>query len=106
MVETGGDLDKAMGFAQKALTQRPEEPSVLDTVGWIYLKKGDSAKATETLERARAKAEADPSINYHLGMAYLKAAKTAQAKECLKKALAAERDFPGKQDAAKALASL
>jgi Tfp pilus assembly protein PilF len=39
-------------------------------------------------------------------MAYAKAGKTAQAKECLKKALAAERDFPGKQDAAKALASL
>jgi tetratricopeptide (TPR) repeat protein len=106
MVETGGDLDKAMGFAQKALTQRPEEPSVLDTVGWIYLKKGDSAKAIETLERARAKADADPSINYHLGMAYLKAAKTAQAKECLKKALAAERDFPGKAEAAKALSAL
>ena len=47
MADTGGDLDKAMGFAQKALTQRPEEPSVLDTVGWIYYKKGDSAKAIE-----------------------------------------------------------
>jgi Flp pilus assembly protein TadD len=76
---------------------------VLDTVGWIYLKKGDSAKAIETLERARAKAEGDPSINYHLGMAYAKAGKTAQAKECLKKALAAGRDFPGKADAERAL---
>ena len=55
MAETGGDLDKAMGFAQKALTQRPEEPSVLDTVGWIYFKKGDTAKAIEYLERARDK---------------------------------------------------
>jgi len=75
-------------------------------VGWIYLKKGDSAKAIETLERARAKAEGDPSINYHLGMAYLKAAKKDQAKECLKKALAAEKDFPGKEEAKKALSAL
>jgi tetratricopeptide (TPR) repeat protein len=103
MAETGGDPDKAMGFAQKALTQRPEEPSVLDTVGWIYLKKGDSAKAIETLDRARAKAEGDPSINYHLGMAYAKAGKKEQAKTYLNKALAAEREFAGKEEAERTL---
>ena len=99
-------MDKALTMAQKALTQRPEEPSVLDTVGWIYYKKGDAAKAIEYLERAREKASENPNMNYHLGMAYLKAGKTAQAKELLKKALAQGKDFQGKDDATKALSGL
>ena len=104
--QTGGDLDKALGLAQKALAQRPEEPSVLDTVGWVYYKKTDTAKAVEYLEKARAKSADDPSVNYHLGMAYAKAGKKEQAKEYLKKALAAGREFQGKADAEKALGGL
>ena len=97
LADTGGDLDKALALAQKALTQRPEEGPVLDTVGWIYYKKGDAAKAIEYLERARAKSPDDPTVNYHLGMAYAKAGKKDAAKEYLKKALAAGREFPGKR---------
>jgi tetratricopeptide (TPR) repeat protein len=79
---------------------------VLDTVGWIYFKKGDSTKALEYLERAREKSANNPTILYHLGMAYAKAGKTAQAKECLKKALAMGREYPWKEDATKALGAL
>jgi tetratricopeptide (TPR) repeat protein len=103
MAESGGNLEKALTMAQKALTQRPEEPSVLDTVGWIYFKKGDTVKAIEYLELARAKTADSPVINYHLGMAYAKTGRTAQAKEYLKKAIAANRGFPGKEDAERAL---
>jgi tetratricopeptide (TPR) repeat protein len=106
LAETGGDLDKAMGQAQKALAQRPEDSPVLDTVGWIYFKKGDAAKAIEYLEKAREKSVNDPSINYHLGMSYAKAGKKDAAKEYLKKALASGREFPGKEDATKALSAL
>jgi tetratricopeptide (TPR) repeat protein len=103
MAESGGNLDEALAMAQKALTQRSAGPSVLDTVGWIYYKKGDAAKAIEYLERARARTADDPSMNYHLGMAYAKTGKTAQAKEYLTKAIAANRDFLGKEDAERAL---
>ena len=103
MTESGGNLDEALKMAQKALIQRPAEPSVQDTVGWIYYKKGDAAKAIEYLERARAKTADDPSISYHLGMAYAKTGKTTQAKEYLTKALSANREFLGKEDAERAL---
>jgi Tfp pilus assembly protein PilF len=106
LAESGGDLDKALGLVQKALVQRPEDPPVLDTAGWVYFKKGDTAKAIEYLERGRDKSPNDPSLNYHLGMAYLKAGKKEQAKESLKKALAAGREFQGKEEATKALGAL
>jgi tetratricopeptide (TPR) repeat protein len=103
LADTGGDLDKAMGLAQKALAQRPEEGPVLDTLGWIYYKKGDAAKALEYLERARAKSPDDPTVSYHIGMAYAKAGKKEAAKEYLKKALAAGREFAGKEEAERTL---
>ena len=106
LAETGGDLDKALTLAQKSLAQQPEAAPVLDTVGWIHYKKGDSAKAIEYLEQARSKSADDPSVNYHLGAAYLKAGKKAQAKEYLQKALAAGKDFKGKEEATKALGAL
>jgi tetratricopeptide (TPR) repeat protein len=106
LADTGGDLDKATGLAQKALAQRPEDPSVLDTAGWVYYKKGDTAKAIEYLEKARENSADDPSINYHLGMAYLKVGKKDAAKEYLKKALATGREFQGKEEAQKALGAL
>jgi len=106
LAETGGDLEKAMGLAQKALAQRPEETSVLDTVGWVHYKKGETARAIEYLEKALAKSPGDPSANYHLGMAYAKSGKKEQAKDHLSKALAAGREFQGKEEAAKALGGL
>lgn len=103
LAETGGDLEKAMGLAQKALAQRPEETSVLDTVGWIHYKKGETARAIEYLVKALAKSPGDPSANYHLGMAYAKAGKKEQAKDHLNKALAAGREFQGKEEAERTL---
>ena len=106
LAESGGDLDKALSLAQKALAQRPEDAPVLDTAGWVYFKQGDTAKAIEYLERGRDKVPGDSGLNYHLGMAYLKAGKKEQAKDCLKKALASGREFQGKEDAERALGAL
>ncbi len=39
------NIDEALGYARKAKERLPEEPSVMDTLGWIYYKKAlyDSA---------------------------------------------------------------
>jgi len=98
--ETGGDLDKALTLAQKSLAQRSEEPAILDTIGWIFLKKGDVNKAIEYLERARSRmVTVSPSLSYHLGAAYAKAGMTAAAREYLKKAVSSTADFMGKEEA-------
>ena len=105
--ETGGDLDKAIALAQKSLVQRPEDPVILDTIGWIFLKKADVNKAIQYLERARSRAATiSPSLNYHLGAAYAKAGMKSAAREYLKKAVSSAGDFMGKDEARMMLKSL
>jgi Flp pilus assembly protein TadD len=75
-------------------------------MGWIYHRKGDFQKAVDLLQRVQAKAPDSPIANYHLGMALAGAGKREQAREMLRKSLAAKVDFPGREDARKALEKL
>jgi tetratricopeptide (TPR) repeat protein len=97
--KAGSDLEKALALVQKARNIRPDAPSVMDTLGWIYYKKGEIDRAIEWIGRAQSKAPASGTINYHLGMSYYKAGKTAQAKEFLQRALASNEDFGGREEA-------
>jgi len=97
------DLNRALELALQARKQRPDEPAVLDTLGWIYYKKGDANTALGLIENAGGKNPRSPVINYHLGMVYQKLGKKAEAKEHLRKALQNKENFPGREEAKKAL---
>jgi Flp pilus assembly protein TadD len=99
-------LEKGRTLALKALQLRPDEPPVLDTVGWAYLKSGDTANALSYLTRAAASMTQDPSVNYHLGLALYKSGNQGKAKEYLKKAIQSKEAFEGKDDAARVLGSM
>jgi tetratricopeptide (TPR) repeat protein len=103
---TPQDLDRALGLAQKANTARPDDPEILDTLGWVYYKKGDVKSAATYLGRAYTKSPGSSVINYHLGMALYKQDKYPEAKEKLKKAVASKEDFYGKDEAQKVLAKI
>jgi predicted Zn-dependent protease len=64
--------DEALKYAQQAGELAPDNPSVQDTLGWIYYRKGIYGIATNHLRTAVAK-EPTPRRQFHLGMAYLKA---------------------------------
>jgi len=38
--ERGLQLERALGMARKALEVAPDNPSYLDTIGWIYFRLG------------------------------------------------------------------
>lgn len=59
-------LAEAMGLLDKALSLAPEDPFILDSVGWAQYRLGNLARAQEYLERAY-KARPDPEIAAHLG---------------------------------------
>jgi tetratricopeptide (TPR) repeat protein len=103
---TTAELNKALALAQNALTIRPGEPILTDTLGWVQYRMGDLERALANLERAQAKLPDHPEINYHLGMAYLKAGKREEAKGHLEMAVAAKSNFPGREEAGKALAGI
>jgi tetratricopeptide (TPR) repeat protein len=59
-------LAEAMSLLDKALALAPEDPFILDSVGWAQYRSGNLARAQEYLERAY-KVRPDPEIAAHLG---------------------------------------
>jgi len=105
-VEYGGNIDVALALAQTAKEQFPDDPSVSDTLGWIYYKKSVYLKAIALLKESAEKLPKNPTAHYHLGMAYFKNGDTALAKQALTQALQLGQDFPGRQEASEVLATL
>ena len=63
----GRDLDRALEHLTKALTIQPRNGYFLDSLGWIYFKKGDSEKALTQIQKALIYTEPDPVLYDHLG---------------------------------------
>ncbi|WP_153115814.1 tetratricopeptide repeat protein [Rhodocyclus tenuis] len=59
-------LDEARTLIEKALSLAPDDPFILDSLGWVLYRQGDLAGAQATLERAFS-LRADPEIAAHLG---------------------------------------
>jgi len=59
-------LVEAVALLEKALSLAPEDPYILDSVGWAQYRSGNLARAQEYLERAY-KVRPDPEIAAHLG---------------------------------------
>jgi tetratricopeptide (TPR) repeat protein len=106
LAEHGGNIDEALGFAQAAKERMPEDPSIMDTLGWIYYKKGLYRSAIVELEQSHEKLQTNPIIAYHLGMAYLKNNQRQEAKKALETALKISEQFPGSEEARKVLEEL
>lgn len=64
--EGGGDIDRALLEAQQASKAEPDNHAFLDTLGWIYHKKGKEALARETLKKALEAAPENEEIKEHL----------------------------------------
>jgi tetratricopeptide (TPR) repeat protein len=100
-----GNLDLALPLAQKARELSPGNPQILDTLGWIYYKKGLFDNAVTLLKDSSEKLQnAEPIVLYHLGAAYQKGGRRSEAREALTKALALNKDFPGADEARRFLA--
>jgi tetratricopeptide (TPR) repeat protein len=59
-------LDEALKLIETALKLAPEDPYILDSMGWVFFRMGDSAKALDFLRRAY-KRKRDAEIAAHLG---------------------------------------
>lgn len=85
--EHGGNIDTALKLAQEAKEAVPDDPSVSDTLGWIYVKKQILGNAIELLKDSVDKKPANPEYRYHLAVAYFRAGRAAEAKQSLQTAL-------------------
>lgn len=66
--ERGIRLDEARQLTEKALSLAPDDPLIMDSLGWTYFRLGQTDKAVELLRKALALRQ-DPEIAAHLGEA-------------------------------------
>jgi tetratricopeptide (TPR) repeat protein len=104
LAERGQDLDLALALSQEA-RRIDGSPEILDTLGWVHLKRGETQAAVTTFEEALQAQPDSASIRYRLGVALGQAGNAAGAREMLQGALDAGA-FPEAEDARRELAQL
>jgi tetratricopeptide (TPR) repeat protein len=87
IAESGGSLDEALKFAQKAMQLDSKQPSYTDTLGWVYLKRNQNDSAIQVFRILTQKYPNDATFHYHLGLALLQQGDKAMARAELKTAL-------------------
>jgi tetratricopeptide (TPR) repeat protein len=85
LAEQDKNLNEALDFARTAMGKLPNDPHVIDTMGWVYYKKGLYDSAIGQFSDSLAKIPQNASVNYHLGMAYYKKATPGRPKRILKR---------------------
>ena len=103
--EDGTNLDVALQLATSAKQRLPEDPSVDDTIGWIYYKKDLPSLALRPLQDSLRRRPDVAEVLYHLGMTYTKLGDKGKAREALERALKLDPNIGG-QDARRALLSV
>ena len=93
LAERNEDLDEALSLALHAKQLKPDDPYILDTLGWIYFQKGLYEDAARELNRSADLLPTSATVNYHLGMAYYAMGDSLQAAHNLEKALQLDSDF-------------
>ncbi len=84
-------LDEARELIERAFEQRPEDPAILDSMGWVHFRLGEPRKAREYLEAAHARVN-DPEIAAHLGEVLWALGERDRAREIWSEA---REQFPG-----------
>ncbi len=91
LADHGMRLPYAESLIRRALAVTPDNPAVVDSLGWVRFKRGDSRGAAKLLARAYALSR-DSEIAAHWGEALWKSGDKAQARQVWSSALALDPD--------------
>jgi Flp pilus assembly protein TadD len=109
LAETSGqpaELEKAKALIKDAIKIQPNQPALIDTLGWVYFRMGDYGQARALIEQALAASPEEDVLNYHMAAVLVKLGQKDAARDNLKKALDGGVDYPGRGDAEKLLKEL
>ncbi len=79
-VEQGKKLPEAQQMIERAVTMKPDDGYIVDSLGWVFYRQGRFTEAVSTLERAVLLKPEDPIINDHLGDAYWQIGRRIEAR--------------------------
>ncbi|MET0379560.1 MAG: tetratricopeptide repeat protein [Spongiibacteraceae bacterium] len=83
--------DEAYTLISRALALKPDDPAVLDSMGWVEFRRGNLKVARDLLEKAYAKFP-DPEVAAHYGEALWSLGEREQARAVWGKALEGEAE--------------
>ncbi len=92
-------FDEAFELIAEALRLKPDDPAILDSMGWVLLKQGKAAEAISFLQQAY-KLFPDPEVSAHLIQAYQTSGQPLRAQELLQQELLKHPDNEFLMDAA------
>ena len=91
LAERNTRLPEAFDLIAKALNLTPEDPFIMDSMGWVLYRQGKLAESLKTLENAY-RIKADPEIAAHLGEVLWTMNRKDDARRILNDALKAHPD--------------
>ncbi len=101
--DAGIHLQRALRYIRRAVSIKPGDPFIRDSLGWVYYRLGRYDEAVAELKKAVADEPEDPTMNEHLGDARKAAGRRDLALESYRKALDLLGDGDEKEAAAKRL---
>jgi tetratricopeptide (TPR) repeat protein len=106
--DDSSNLDRAMELAEEAQDSMRSDPAAADTVGYVFLRKGQYEAAlqqfTHAIELSGDQTTAvAPKLHYHMGLTLDALSRSEEAAEAFEKALAIDSNFIGAEDARKRL---
>jgi len=90
---------RALGFAEQALKLKPDNPAVMDTLGWILIQQGQSERGIKLLQQALTKTPDAAEIQWHLAAAFAMSGDSVRARSELERLLKSTVAFPQEQEA-------
>ncbi len=95
--DQGINLDEALKYIEEAVSLKPEDGYIRDSLGWVYFKLGDLERARLELERSLQLVDSDSIIFEHLGDVYRHEKNFEKAREVYEKALELIKDDDRKE---------
>jgi tetratricopeptide (TPR) repeat protein len=80
LAEKGIELDRALMLSTNAAQKLGDNPEVLDTLGWVYTKKGQNENALRVFRSVVKRGPDVAMYHYHFGVALLQNRQADQAK--------------------------
>jgi tetratricopeptide (TPR) repeat protein len=92
LAEHNTDLKRAEKLVEKALESNPDSGAYLDSMGWVYFRKGKFTLAEKYLRLASEKLNSDPLVWDHLSQVLVKLDRVDEAIVSLQKAVTLNPD--------------
>lgn len=91
MADRTTDYEEALGYIERALALSPEQPAILDSMGWVLFKLGRAEEALDYLQRAFA-AQEDAEIAAHLAEVLAALGREGEARDIWQKGAGLDPD--------------